>query len=376
MKNLVLVGDGHAHLAVLKNFGLSSPANVVLTLINRESFAAYSGMLPGLVAGHHSFDDSHIDLSVLARRAGAQFIEDDVTGIDPDTRLVHLGANPPIAFDLCSIDSGCKTPVHMIPGAEHSVRVLSPVSRFLSLYNQLVKSLTHTHEPVRIGFVGGGAGSLELMLAMCYAMGQVLETLHKPSDFVQFFLFQQDGEILPTHNKRVRRIFRRTLKRRNIQLFEDTPVVEAGFGCIETGCGQRLAVDHLFLVADAHPPDWLAESSLEKAADGFVAVLDTLQSTSHPHVFAAGDIAALIDSPLAKSGTAAARQGPVLARNLRRMLAGRELIAHAPRPARFSLISTGNKNAVLSWYGIGLKNPLVWAWKEHCDRRFIRAYRV
>ena len=106
LKELVLIGGGHSHVAVLKQFGMRPVVGLRITLISEYGETPYSGMLPGLMAGHYSFDEVHIDLVKLCRFAGAQFYRARVEGLDLERRRVLCDGRPPVRFDLISVNSG------------------------------------------------------------------------------------------------------------------------------------------------------------------------------------------------------------------------------------------------------------------------------
>src|SRR5690242_12982404 len=127
--DLVLVGGGHAHVHVLKRFGMRPMPGVRVTLIARDVETPYSGMLPGFVAGLYDFSEYHIDLMRLARFAGARLIHDEATGLDRAAKLVLSRAHPPIRYDALSLDIG-STPRLDVPGAaEHTIPV-KPIAHF------------------------------------------------------------------------------------------------------------------------------------------------------------------------------------------------------------------------------------------------------
>jgi selenide,water dikinase len=373
VKDLVLIGGGHSHVAVLKRFGMAPLPGVRITLICRDGHTPYSGMLPGLIAGHYGFDEAHIDLGPLSRFAGARFYHDEVTGIDLAARHVVCRNRPPTPFDILSINIGSTPRTRDVPGAAAATVPAKPISRFLDRWRAL-SARVRARGAARIAVVGAGAGGVELLLAAQYRLAHLLEESGRGDDRLEFHLFTDTEEILPTHNRRVRAKFRRVLAERGVAVHTGEPVTAVEPGRLRLRDGASAVFDEILWVTAAGAAPWLRASGLVLDAHGFVAVDDCLQSISHPGVFAAGDIAAIVNHPRPKSGVFAVRQGPPLARNLRRALLGQPLRPYAPQRRFLSLISTGDKYAVASRGLWAAEGRALWRLKDWIDRRFVRKY--
>lgn len=374
MKDLVLVGGGHSHVAVLKQLGIEPVPGARITLISRDALTPYSGMLPGLIAGHYAFDETHIDLRPLSAFAHASFHVGEVVQVDLAQKRVLLRSGPPVAFDVLSLDIGSTPATASTPGAEAHAVPVKPIQRFVAHWEELRKRVLARSEPTAIGVVGGGAGGVELILAVQYRLRSLLTEQGRPSDHLAFHLVTEQPAILTTHGAGVAARFRRILSARDIRVHTRFRVASVGPCAVVSDAGERLALDEILWVTEAGAAPWVRESGLAVEGDGFMCVADTLESTSHPLVFGAGDIAAVSAHPRPKSGVFAVRQGPPLARNLRRALLGQPLRPFRPQKSALSLISTGDRYAVASRAGWSAEGAWLWTLKDWIDRRFMRQY--
>jgi NADH dehydrogenase FAD-containing subunit len=161
------------------------------------------------------------------------------------------------------------------------------------------------------------------------------------------------------------------LRRLQITVLPDA-CVGMSAGEIELAGGARLACDAPLLAVGAQAPGWLAGSGLALDEAGFVAVNQFQQSSSHTHVFAAGDVASRIDAPHPRSGVYAVRAGPPLLANLRAAWQGQPLAPYAP--PRHTLISCGGRDAIAAWGGLHVQGRWVWRLKDRIDRGFVARY--
>ena len=373
LKDLVLVGGGHSHVIVLKRIGMNPMPGVRVTVIAKDIDMPYSGMLPGLIAGHYQFDDVHIDLGRLAMFAGARFYHDEVVGLDPVNRRVFCRHRPPVSYDVVSIDIGV-TPIQRVDGAsEHAVPV-KPISTLVSRWERLRERVRQQPGNLKIGVVGAGAAGIELTLAIQHALQASSSSDEHQGQAADFHLFSGTETVLPTHARFVRAKFRRVLKERGVRVHLDCRVVEVHADGLETEGGVRHPLDEIIWATEAGAQGWPRTAGLDVDDRGFIIVDDTLRSTSHPEVFAAGDIAAMVNNPREKAGVFAVRQGPPLEANLRRTLHRRPLQSFRPQRAFLSLISTGDRYAVASRGGWALEGRWVWRWKDWIDRRFMKRF--
>jgi selenide,water dikinase len=370
-KDIVLVGGGHSHLPVLKRFGMKPEPGVRLTLIARDVDTPYSGMLPGLVSGHYSHGEAHIDLGPLARFAGARLYHAAATGIDTARRLVYCEGRPPVPYDLLSLDVGSRPARAAIAGAaEHAIPV-KPVDQFLRRWRLAEEDIVGSAGGARILVVGAGAGGVELSLCLHYCL---TEFRGLPEGELEITLVTDLSAPLAGHSGGVRRRMSAALTRANIRLLTDTAAVRFDSDRLHCANGKEIPFDVAILTTHASAPPWLAGSGLALDADGFVAVDRNLRSLSHPEVFAAGDVASFQPRRLPKSGVYAVREGLPLERNLRRAAKGLPLRPYRPQKRTLALISTGDRNAVASYGALSLEGAWLWRVKDWIDRRFMEKF--
>ena len=368
-QDVVLVGGGHGHVEVLRRFAMAPLPGVRLTLIARELFAPYSGMLPGLIAGHYHFDEAHVDLQRLARCAGARLFHGAARGLDLGAGTVRVEGRPPVAFDYLSLDVGSRPGHEHIDGAARWAIPARPVDAFLRRLPELETRVRRHRGPFRLLVVGAGAGGIELALALERRLGG-----GEPGGGLRIVVAGADAEPLPGHGAGARRRVCAALARRGVVLRCGHPVTALSEGRARVAGGPDIAFDAALLATGARPAPWLARCGLALDASGFVRVRDTLQSLSHARVLAAGDVAAFAPRPLAKSGVYAVRAGPVLAENLRRLVRGEALRPFRPRRRVLALVSTGRRHAVASWGRLGAQGKWAWRLKDRIDRRWMRRY--
>ena len=308
MQDVVLVGGGHAHVEVIRRFGMHRLAGVRLTLITPEVLTPYSGMVPGYVSGFYTHEDCHIDLIRLARFADARLVLARAKGIDTAAREVELeGDRPNIAYDVLSLNVGITPSMEPVDGAKANCIPVKPITTFSARFEKILHEAISNDSPMRVAVVGGGAGGVELACALRYRL--IKERSEAGIDEPLSIVLVSKGPILKGLASYARRAFAKLLKDRNIEVIEsEGGVAAAASKRLTLSDGSSVAFDVCLWCTHAEAPRWLSYSGLRVDEQGFVLVNENLQvEGGPPEIFAVGDAATSVVHPRPKAGVYAVR---------------------------------------------------------------------
>ncbi|KAK4535871.1 hypothetical protein CDCA_CDCA06G1896 [Cyanidium caldarium] len=424
---LVLVGGGHTHCKLIREWPVPSGDDEVRVLVSESARAVYSGMVPGVLSGQYRLPEAQIALDKLARRRGWLFLQAEVTGISVRERVVRARlrrAGAPavcvrLHYEVLSVNVGSATRlpggVQLRPGCVVGARPIGALAQAARGWERRLQAASASSS-FRLVVLGAGAAGVELALALQRRLTRVVRD---GDDRVQVTLVAAWRSTLSEATwQRVRH----ELQRARVQLIDTTrqrvqcsveeydaadsitPSLPIGDLVIREETAEtatapaalhRIPFDALLFTTGAAAPSWLSDATdLATSPQGFIRVRSTLQSVTADEVFAAGDCAEWDGErgPLPKSGVYAVRQAAVLRRNLRRMLRAAVSPTSTATPARtpwtkspplevfrpqrryLSLINLSNGSALGSWGPVTVQGSVLWRWKDWLDRGWMRPF--
>jgi NADH dehydrogenase FAD-containing subunit len=362
--DLVLVGGGHANLAVLADWIRQGvPGGARAALVTPQPFLTYSGMVPGWISGQHELAQGRVDLAALAARAGVTLIAGRCAAIDPDARVLTLVTGEQLAFGIAAIDAGGVGRAAALVGDDPRILDVRPMDGFAARVDQWRAGSRRGMKHIAV--IGGGAGGVELAFACANMAGRDGQN--------EVVLVTGRSGLLPGFAPRLQRLAAQHLQRQRIAVVESEAALAGG--ALHAGKSLIEPADLIIAALGSAAPDWPRAGGLACDDAGFIRVDRHQRSLSHPHILASGDIASRSDRAVARSGVHAVHTGPVLAANLRALLAGKApRRSYTPRPASLYLMSCGDGTALASYGPWAAHGRWAAALKQWIDRRWIAAY--
>ena len=165
-RELILIGAGHAHVLLLRKFGTHPLGNIRVTLISDVEHAAYSGCCRAISVVSTAGRKCLSICASLCDFSGARFIHSQASGIDLKRKQVLIGLNgSTLPADVISINTGGTSRMAGVAGADRMGNSNEARAATCCTVGRVVQAAA-AHARMRIVVVGGGAGGVELTLAM------------------------------------------------------------------------------------------------------------------------------------------------------------------------------------------------------------------
>ena len=375
MPHVIIVGGGFGGLSAAR--GLRGAA-VRVTLIDKRNYHLFRPMLYQVATGLLSDDEIAGPLrSILSQQQNVDVLLDEVTGINPKQRFVHL-KHRDLAYDFLILATGIRYNYfghdewrRFAPGLESLDDADVIRSKILLAFEraEAIASTPEARKPapteeirrlLTFALVGAGTVGVEMAstLAEMSRMALAHDFRHIDPRTARILLYEAGPRILPTYPELLSRKAQRHLESLGVEVFTNARVTDVDSDGIFVS-GKRVPAGTVLWGAGvvASPAGWWLGAETDKF--GKIMVEPDLSVRDHPEVFAIGDTAHVVAparnlvgiksrTPMLMPGVAqpAMQEGKYVADVIRCRVAGR------PQPKPFWYWDKGDLAIVGRTYAI------------------------
>ncbi len=366
-KQLVLIGGGHAHMMILDNLSQFIKKGVNVTVIGPSDYHYYSGMGPGMLGGTYSPKDIRFATKDVVTKQGGTFIKDKAVKIDPGNRIIFTESGKTVKYDVACCNAGSYIPMDTVAAGMENIYTVKPIEKLWEAALKLKELFKD--KKIHVAIIGGGPSSAEIA-------GNVWELANRTGGHMPQIRIFARSRLMSGFPEPVRSRVFSILKKRGIQIHEQTPVAKVDANTIETQAGTTFNADFVFMAPGVRPSKIFSDSGLPVGPDKGLLVNQCLQSVRYPEIFGGGDCISYEAQPLNKVGVYAVRQNPILLHNVMAALEGGPLIDFDPGPEYLLIFNLGGGDGVLKKRGIVFGGRLAFMIKDYIDRKFIKKFQA
>lgn len=355
--HVIIVGGGFGGLSAARRL---RAAAVRVTLIDKRNYHLFRPMLYQVATGLLSDDEIAGPLrSILSHQENVEVLFDEVTGISPKQRLVHL-KHRDLAYDYLILATGIQYNYFghdewrpFAPGLE-SLDDADMIRSKIVLAFERAEAVASTSKAqndiptaeirrlLTFALVGGGTVGVEMAgtLAEMSRIALAHDFRHIDPGTARILLYEAGPRILPTYPEVLSLKAQRHLESLGVEVFTNARVTSVDSDGIVVG-GQKVSAGTVLWgagVVASPAAQWIRA---ESDRSGKVVVQPDLSVRNHPEIFAIGDTAHVIAparnlfgmksrTPILLPGVAqpAIQEGKYVADVIRRRVDGRA----QPRP--------------------------------------------
>lgn len=368
--HIVIIGAGFAGIETAR--GLAN-APVRITLIDKNNHHLFQPLLYQVaIAGLLPSQIAQPVRTIFRRQKNFTFQMGEVTGIDFAKKFVKLNGSA-IAYDYLVIAAGAWTNFFGFDALEQHGLQLKDLDTAVQTRNHLLSMFEQaSHEGdlekrkamLTFVIVGGGPTGVETAGALSELIMHVMRKDYPTLNLreARVILLEAGPSLIGAYPEELRRATLKLLRQKNVDIRLNTKMDGFNGQRVMLGDGSHIETQTLIWTAGAKAAEIIDTIDTEKAGMGRVRVTPTLNLPQFPAAFVLGDAAFLLDEngqPMPMLSTVAIQQGKATAKNIRRLIEGREpLPFHYKDPGL--LATVGRNAAVARIFGVSFSGFIAW----------------
>lgn len=360
---IVVLGGGFAGLEFVESARRILP-DAEITMVDKRDKFLYIPSNPEILSGKVTPDEISGDLRKFAEKHRANFVREEVTGVDFASKLVKTTGRE-ILYNYCVVTIGAEQSYFGIPGAQehsHSVYSLEDTIKAKAALDRMPKS---------VAVVGAGLTGVEVV-------GELLDFFKDKGVDGKVYLVEALQKVLPGFRDKVSNYVHEFLNKRGVEILLNKIVKEVKEGVLSFADGSKLDFEMLIWTAGVKPCSLSEKLDLPKDRRGWIETETSLLSDTKD-VAAIGDNASVSfgEEIAGKNVEEAERQAKHLAKNLRMLDAGKPLKPYKPintikYPRAF--ISLGEDQGVLLTKRLFLKGKFIYRMKKRLEKKYMARF--
>jgi len=380
IKNIVVLGGGFAGVRAgldLAKYFHDKPEYQVI-VVDRKDYLTYHAALYEAATAMHGMVEAKqvkravsVPLELIFRRGKVKvfkaFIEDidiEVGHVTTDSRI--------IPYDYLVIAMGSVADYYGIPNLDKFGFSLKSLEDAVMIRNR-VEEIVSKKDSGRLVVGGGGFAGSEFAGELHSLLKHECEIHGKELKNFKVMIVEGAPVLLPGLSERVAQILQKRLAGMGIDMKFSTLITEAGKDFVMLNKTERVDCDLLVWTGGVRSLRLPIKTNLDRDKKDRTAVTDYLNLKNFPRVFIAGDNAGFIDSrtnkPVPQTAQEAIRQGGLVAKNIYRMAAGKDLAPYFAGPSRY-VIPAGGKFAIFYTPNLILSGFTGWFIRKIADLKY------
>jgi NADH dehydrogenase len=371
---IVVLGGGFGGVTATRELErlFRGQPDVEITLVSRDNFFVLTPLLFEACSG--GLELRHCAQPIRPALRQARFVEATVCDVDVQRRVVHAiapdGVEYELPYDHVIVALGASTNQSLIPGSTAAF-TFKTMADALVLRNHLIERLERadaTSNPalrrrcLTVIIIGGGLVGVELLGELTAFADDILRYYPRIGrEELTFHLFEATARLLPEVDPALAAEAMRVLQQRGADIRASTPVSSIERYRVRLA-DETIDAGTIVLAAGTVPNGVATRMAVAHDKRGRIAVEPTLQSLSHPEVWALGDSAAIPGPdgrPYPALAQHATREARRVAQNVAAAVAGA-----APFPFVYSSLGTmaslGHAQAVVQFMGTRFTGFFAW----------------